>query len=121
MRRALEAVLSKGLYALGAGPGAPLSASDSDLHPKNCSQPAVTPHSRTAAAQRLPSNPPPSRASRLRMCEVNRHWRAVLLASGLWSRVELEWPAAHGLDIEEEARATSMQAYCSARAQVRLD
>ena len=58
------------------------------------------------------------RPSRLRLCEVNRHWRSVLLASGLWSRVELEWPTGGGAEYEDEQRAASMLAYCASRAQV---
>lgn len=45
----------------------------------------------------------------------------MLLASGLWSRVELVWPNGEGAEYEDEQRAASMLAYCGSRAQVRLD
>ncbi|PRW59706.1 small GTP-binding isoform A [Chlorella sorokiniana] len=54
---------------------------------------------------------------RLRLCEVNRHWRAVMLASGLWNRVQLDWPCSDDLPHRDEQRAASMLAYCASRAQ----
>lgn len=75
---------------------------------------------RSAAASVPPCQPSQTSAPvlpRLRLCAINRHWRAVLLASPLfWTRAELDWCRdGEGAD---EGTVSSMVAYCASRARV---